>query len=72
MVPLPVDVRRFPLIVPGPEATLNVPPVGVPINVLVSPEHMGALLLVMTGFGPIFDVMFWEVIPVHPFWVTLY
>ena len=57
MIPLPVAVSIIPLIVPGPEIILNAPPVGVPVNVLVSPEHIGSLLLVIAGFGPIFDVI---------------
>lgn len=51
MVPAPVAVRIFPLIEPGPETTLQVPPVGVPVKVLVDPLHIGALLLVIVGEG---------------------
>lgn len=51
MVPEPVAVNIFPLIVPGPDRTEKVPPAGVAVKVRVSPLHIGALLLVMEGLG---------------------
>lgn len=72
MVPAPIEVSVLPLIVPGPETILNIPPVGVPVSVRVFPLHMGALLLVMMGKGVWFETMLCVVVPVHPFCVTLY
>lgn len=57
IVPAPLAVRISPLMVPGPERTLYDPPVGVPVKVLVSPLHIGELLLVMVGAGVRFETM---------------
>jgi hypothetical protein len=48
-VPTPVAVRVFPTIVPGPDSTDQVPPIGVAVRVLKELGHIADDELVIVG-----------------------